>query len=263
MKKSIISIISCMVVFTILNISSVKAAEESVVLTPGDDSVLVTLHIDPVNEAYSLKASFKIEASKGNLKDVKFNFDKSMSSTVNEYRYHADRNILTVYISGNKKLLSMDTVSLGSINFDAEDSTEVNVTFIKDSLQYVEAGYEKTDLVLEDSSASWTNDPTSNPEDEESSNPDNPSDPGDSDGSNEPGVSDEEIGSGETTITPPSDESGINKQDEVTSTQDESNKASNAETGAQINILLYACLTVSSLIAILLIVKRHITKVNH
>ncbi len=255
MKKSIISMIFCMVVFTILNISSVKAAEESVVLTPGDDNVLVTLHMDPTSNVYSLKASFKVEASKGSIKDVEFNFDQSMSSTVNEYRYRADSNILTVYISGNKDLLSMNAVNLGSINFDAEDSTDVKITFIKDSLQFVTSTYSKTDLILEDSSASWTNNPASNPGDEEeSSNPENPSDSEDS--NNESDL-------GESTITPPSDESSVNKQEEITNTQNESNKASNAETGAQINILLYAFLTVSSLIAILLIVKRHIAKVNH
>lgn len=247
MKKSIISVIICMVVFTILNVSSVKAAEESVVLTPGDNNVLVTLHMDSTLEAFSMKASFKVEATKGSVQNVKFNFDQSMTSTVNEYRYQADSNTLTVYISGKKDLILDDTMTLGNISFDATSNTDVNITFIEDSLQYVSSAYSKTDLALEESSVNWTNIPVSNPDKEETGTNDEQDNQNDSE---------------ESQIFASENENTLNKQNEVKE-QEEANTATNADTGVQINILFYACLTVISLIIVLLIMKRSINKANH
>lgn len=240
--------ITCMVVFTILSMSAVKASEESVALTPADDKVLVTLHMNPALEAFSMKASFKVEAVNGTVKNIKFNFDPSMTSTINEYRFQQESNILTVYISGNKDLILEDTLNLGNISFDAQDNTDVKITFIKDSLQYVTSAYSKTDLALEESSAHWTNTPESNTDtDQEETN----SGQGEQDNIKDPEV---------PTIE---DETVSDNKDEIKVQEEGNSTLSNADTGVQINALMYASLAVISLIFVVLFIKRSINKANH
>lgn len=224
MKKTIISILTSVVVLSMLIITPVKAAENTVDFTSQNGQVVVTLNVTDANkEALSMKTSFQIEVLTGKINegDVQFLFDESIQNVVKEYRY--DNNILTIYISGEQDLFANQQLKLGIIDLNLSDDTKVKISLVEDSIEYVSSTYAKDVLVATSSSIQLGN-PT---EDSSTS-------------------SDEQKPSVEVT------------EDATTNTNDVT--SSGAQTGDTTNVLIYAWMLVASLVVVAYIAKRKLNK---
>lgn len=224
MKKTIISILTSVVVLSMLIITPVKAAENTVDFTSQNGQVVVTLNVTDANkEALSMKTSFQIEVLTGKINegDVQFLFDESIQNVVKEYRY--DNNILTIYISGEQDLFANQQLKLGIIDLNLSDDTKVKISLVEDSIEYVSSTYAKDVLVATSSSIQLGN-PT-----EDSSTP-----------------SDEQKPSVEVT------EDATANSNDVTS--------SGAQTGDTTNVMIYAWMLVASLVVVAYIAKRKLNK---
>lgn len=224
MKKTIISILTSVVVLSMLIITPVKAAENTVDFTSQNGQVVVTLNVTDANkEALSMKTSFQIEVLTGKINegDVQFLYDESIQNVVKEYRY--DNNILTIYISGEQDLFANQQLKLGIIDLNLSDDTKVKISLVEDSIEYVSSTYAKDVLVATSSSIQLGN-PT-----EDSSTP-----------------SDEQKPSVEVT------------EDATTNTNDVT--SSGAQTGDTTNVLIYAWMLVASLVVVAYIAKRKLNK---
>lgn len=172
MKKAIIALISHIVVLSMMIIIPVKALDHSLALTNQDDQIAVTLHIGDTNEdALTLKATFKVEAEDEKLEaeNIQFHFNDSINSVIKEYRY--DNGLLTIYISGEENLFANQQIQLGTIDFHVPDNTKIQISYVKDSLEYVTSTYSKSVLDVQDASIEWDNISTpSNNDDQDSSN---------------------------------------------------------------------------------------------
>lgn len=224
MKKTIISILTSVVVLSMLIITPVKAAENTVDFTSQNGQVVVTLNVTDTNkEALSMKASFQIEVLTGKINEgnVQFLFDESIQSVVKEYRY--DNNILTIYISGEQDLFANQQLKLGIIDLNLSNDTKVKISLVEDSIEYVSSTYAK-DVLAATSSSIQLGNPT-----EDSSTP-----------------SDEQKPSVEVT------EDATANSNDVTS--------SGAQTGDTTNVMIYAWMMVASLVIVAYIAKRKLNK---
>lgn len=224
MKKTIISILTSVVVLSMLIITPVKAAENTVDFTSQNGQVVVTLNVTDTNkEALSMKASFQIEVLTGKINEgnVQFLFDESIQSVVKEYRY--DNNILTIYISGEQDLFANQQLKLGIIDLNLSDDTKVKISLVEDSIEYVSSTYAKDVLAATSSSIQL-----GNPTDDSSTS------------------SDEQKPSDEVT------------EDATTNTNDVT--SSGAQTGDTTNVLIYAWMLVASLVVVAYIAKRKLNK---
>lgn len=224
MKKTIISILTSVVVLSMLIITPVKAAENTVDFTSQNGQVVVTLNVTDANkEALSMKTSFQIEVLTGKINegDVQFLFDESIQNVVKEYRY--DNNILTIYISGEQDLFANQQLKLGIIDLNLSDDTKVKISLVEDSIEYVSSTYAKDVLTATSSSIQL-----GNPTDDSSTS------------------SDEQKPSVEVT------EDATTNSNDVTS--------SGAQTGDTTNVLIYAWMLVASLVVVAYIAKRKLNK---
>lgn len=224
MKKTIISILTSVVVLSMLIITPVKAAENTVDFTSQNGQVVVTLNVTDTNkEALSMKTSFQIEVLTGKINegDVQFLFDESIQNVVKEYRY--DNNILTIYISGEQDLFANQQLKLGIIDLNLSDDTKVKISLVEDSIEYVSSTYAKDVLAATSSSIQL-----GNPTDDSSTS------------------SDEQKPSVEVT------------EDATTNTNDVT--SSGAQTGDTTNVLIYAWMLVASLVVVAYIAKRKLNK---
>ena len=224
MKKTIISILTSVVVLSMLIITPVKAAENTVDFTSQNGQVVVTLNVTDTNkEALSMKTSFQIEVLTGKINegDVQFLFDESIQNVVKEYRY--DNNILTIYISGEQDLFANQQLKLGIIDLNLSDDTKVKISLVEDSIEYVSSTYAK-DVLAATSSSIQLGNPT---EDSSTS-------------------SDEQKPSVEVT------EDATANSNDVTS--------SGAQTGDTTNVMIYAWMLVASLVIVAYIAKRKLNK---
>lgn len=224
MKKTIISILTSVVVLSMLIITPVKAAENTVDFTSQNGQVVVTLNVTDTNkEALSMKASFQIEVLTGKINEgnVQFLFDESIQNVVKEYRY--DNNILTIYISGEQDLFANQQLKLGIIDLNLSDDTKVKISLVEDSIEYVSSTYAKDVLAATSSSIQL-----GNPTDDSSTS------------------SDEQKPSDEVT------------EDATTNTNDVT--SSGAQTGDTTNVLIYAWMLVASLVVVAYIAKRKLNK---
>lgn len=224
MKKTIISILTSVVVLSMLIITPVKAAENTVDFTSQNGQVVVTLNVTDTNkEALSMKTSFQIEVLTGKINegDVQFLFDESIQNVVKEYRY--DNNILTIYISGEQDLFANQQLKLGIIDLNLSDDTKVKISLVEDSIEYVSSTYAKDVLTATSSSIQL-----GNPTDDSSTS------------------SDEQKPSVEVT------------EDATTNTNDVT--SSGAQTGDTTNVLIYAWMLVASLVVVAYIAKRKLNK---
>ena len=109
MKKTIISLITSMVVLSMFFITPAKALEETIAFAVQDDHVAVILNAPNENvEAFTLKATFQITAENTDIKEekVKFSFNDKIKSVVKEYR--VEDNQLTIYLSGQENLFAQE-----------------------------------------------------------------------------------------------------------------------------------------------------------
>lgn len=247
MKKTIISFITSVVVLSMLVMTPAKALENSIAFASQDDQILVTLNVKDTNiEALTMKASFQIKAQNGDIKkeDVQFHFDQSIKSVVKEYRY--DSGLLTIYISGQDNLFANKQVKLGTIDLKISKDTKIDISLVKDSLEYVSSTYSKDILQSQEASIEWgdTLEKPSTPESKPSDDQEN--DKETSQDHQKPSVD----------ITDDSKDNTI--QD--TGVDSVQNPSSQTQTGDTTNILVYACMAVASLIVVLYVTKRKISK---
>lgn len=236
MKKTVITFLTTIFILSMFVIAPVKALENSIALTKQDDQIVVQLNVgDHQNEALTMQASFKIEAKNGQLEknQIQFHFDDSIASIVKEYRY--DKGLLTLYISGKVNLFADEQLKLGTIEFNVEKNTELNVTFVKDSLEYVSPSYAKTVLDVAQTGIEWDNIEDSDDQDSQQ--------PSDSDPGNDSDKTDEE------------NSSQVIQAENNTST-------SQSQTGDHTDILGYVYLALGSLAAVLYLMKRRYQKTH-
>ena len=233
MKKTVIAFLT---VFSVLSmiIAPVKALENSIALTRQDDQIAVTLNVNEnQGEALTMQASFQIEAKNGSVEkdQIQFHFDESITSVVKEYRY--DNGLLTIYISSQDNLFANKQLNLGTIEFNVEANTSLNISFVEDSLEYVSSSYSKSVLALQSANIEWDN--TSKP-----------SDSNDEDSSNDQ--------------QDPSQETNDESKDETKTENDE--VSSSNQTGDQSHSGIYLVMTLGSLSALLYLLKRKSHKIN-
>lgn len=236
MKKTVITFLTTIFILSMFVIAPVKALENSIALTKQDDQIVVQLNVgDHQNEALTMHASFQIEAKNGRLEkdQIQFHFDDSIASIVKEYRY--DKGLLTLYISGKVNLLADEQLKLGTIEFNVEKNTELNVTFVKDSLEYVSPSYAKTVLDVAQTGIEWDNIEDSDDQDSQQ--------PSDSNPGNDSDKTDEE------------NSSQVIQAENNTST-------SQSQTGDHTDILGYVYLALGSLAAVLYLMKRRYQKTH-
>lgn len=234
MKKAVIKFLTVISVLSMMFIIPVKALEKSIALTKQDDQIAVTLNVsDSQNEALTMQASFEIEAKNGNVEkdQIQFHFDESLTSVVKEYRY--DNGLLTIYISGQDNLFANKQLNLGTIEFNVDKNTSLNISFVKDSLEYVSSSYSKSVLDVQETSIEWDN--TSKPSDsndqDSSNNQQNPS-------------------------------QGTNDESKDDTKTDNDKVSSTSQTGDQTNITNYVVMALGSLIVVLYLIKRKFKKIH-
>lgn len=233
MKKTVIAFLT---VFSVLSmiIAPVKALENSIALTRQDDQIAVTLNVNEnQGDALTMQASFQIEAKNGSVEkdQIQFHFDESITSVVKEYRY--DNGLLTIYISGQDNLFANKQLNLGTIEFNVEANTSLNISFVEDSLEYVSSSYSKSVLALQSASIEWENTST-------------PSDSQDQDSSNDQ--------------QDPSQETNDESKDETKTENGE--VSSSSQTGDQSHSGIYLVMTLGSLSVLLYLLKRKSHKIN-
>lgn len=234
MKKAVIKFLTVISVLSMMFIIPVKALEKSIALTKQDDQIAVTLNVsDSQNEALTMQASFEIEAKNGNVEkdQIQFHFDESLTSVVKEYRY--DNGLLTIYISGQDNLFANKQLNLGTIEFNVDKNTSLNISFVKGSLEYVSSSYSKSVLDVQETSIEWDN--TSKPSDsndqDSSNNQQNPS-------------------------------QGTNDESKDDTKTDNDKVSSTSQTGDQTNITNYVVMALGSLIVVLYLIKRKFKKIH-
>lgn len=234
MKKAVIKFLTVISVLSMMFIIPVKALEKSIALTKQDDQIAVTLNVsDCQNEALTMQASFEIEAKNGNVEkdQIQFHFDESLTSVVKEYRY--DNGLLTIYISGQDNLFANKQLNLGTIELNVDKNTSLNISFVKDSLEYVSSSYSKSVLDVQETSIEWDN--TSKPSDsndqDSSNNQQNPS-------------------------------QGTNDESKDDTKTDNDKVSSTSQTGDQTNITNYVVMALGSLIVVLYLIKRKFKKIH-
>lgn len=234
MKKAVIKFLTVISVLSMMFIIPVKALEKSIALTKQDDQIAVTLNVsDSQNEALTMQASFEIEAKNGNVEkdQIQFHFDESLTSVVKEYRY--DNGLLTIYISGQDNLFANKQLNLGTIVFNVDKNTSLNISFVKDSLEYVSSSYSKSVLDVQETSIEWDN--TSKPSDsndqDSSNNQQNPS-------------------------------QGTNDESKDDTKTDNDKVSSTSQTGDQTNITNYVVMALGSLIVVLYLIKRKFKNIH-
>lgn len=132
------------------------AAAQMVSLEASTDGVAVQL--SGVTENVStMKISFEIKTQQGICSQAAFDFDGSIASEVQEYRYDEETGILTLYLSGTEKLFQDGSLILGKITLQAEKSTKVQVSVVTDSFAYVGEDAQEVSAALPKASAVWSN----------------------------------------------------------------------------------------------------------
>lgn len=234
MKKTVITFLTVLSVLSMMFTIPVKALENSIALTKQDDQIALTLNVsDSQNEALTMQASFQIEAKSGSIEkdNIQFHFDENITSVVKEYRY--DNGLLTIYISGQDNLFANKQLNLGTIELNVEKNTQLNISFVKDSLEYVSSSYSKSVLDVQESSVEWDN--TSKPSDSQ-----------DQDSSNDQQNSSQ----------------GSNDESKDDTKTENSEVSSSSQTGDQTNATTYIVMALGSLIAVLYLIKRKFQKIN-
>ena len=234
MKRTVIAFITTITVLSMMFISPVKALENSIALTKQDDQIAVTLNISDTNkEALSMQAAFQIESESGSVaKDnIQFHFDENITSVVKEYRY--DNGLLTIYISGQNNLFTGKRIKLGTIAFDVEKNTELNISFVEDSLEYVSSSYSKSALDVQNVSIKWDNITK-------------PADAGDQD----------------TSANPQTPSQGTNEESKDTTKAENSQVSSTSQTGDDTNIWIYLYIALASLTVVLYLIRRKYVKIH-
>lgn len=161
MKKYIIGGLGCLFTLSILfRLPLFVEAEDNVLLRPSGNKASVVLETDDMqseegkikDEIVSLQISFQIETKAGDSQknQVAFDFDKSITSAVKQYRYHKDTGILNVYVAGKEDLCQAEQLSLGSIilNSDQENGTAASVKIVEQSLITVNKAFDKQTSML-------------------------------------------------------------------------------------------------------------------
>ena len=250
MKKTIVSFITSMVVLSMLIMTPVKAAGNAITFTTQNDQILVTLNVTDTNiEALTMKASFQVKAQKGSVtkENIQFHFDQDIQSVVKEYRYDNSNNILTIYISGQNNLFSNKQLKLGTIDLDVSKDTKVDISLVKDSLEYVSSAYSKDVLESQESQIEW-GEVTENPSISDSSS------------SND--EKDNQETSQDSQESSTKDEAGYSQDDSIQNNDVDNaqNTSSQIDTGDSTNVLIYAWMALGSIIAGLYIFKYMIKK---
>lgn len=234
MKKTVITFLTVLSVLSMMFTIPVKALENSIALTKQDDQIALTLNVsDNQNEVLTLQASFEIEAKEGHVEkdQIQFHFDESLTSVVKEYRY--DNGLLTIYISGQDNLFANKQLNLGTIDFNVGKNTSLNISFVKDSLEYVSSSYSKSVLDVQETSIEWDN-------------ISKPSDSNDEDSSNDP----------------QNPSQGTNDESKDDTKTDNDQVSSTSQTGDQTNITNYVVMALGSLIVVLYLFKRKFKKIH-
>ncbi len=253
MKKTIISIMTSMVVLSMLIMTPVKALENAIAFTSQNDQILVTLNVKDTNkEVLTMKASFQIKAQDENMtkENIQFHFNQDIQSVVKEYRYDTRRHILTIYISGQENLFANKQLKLGTIDLNVSKDKKVDISLVKDSIEYVSSAYTKDTLVSDEVSIEWGNvaedpsipesTPSDDLEDNQQDNQDTTQD------SQKPSVG----------VTEDSNKDTIEKTNQV------QNSSSQMNTGDSTNMMVYAWMAVGSLIVGLYLFKRKMKRHN-
>lgn len=91
--------------------------EPAVVLQGQDGGVGVTLQLPdgPADDTYALQLSLRVVVEGGSSADVNFDFAGGLGADVEQARYHADQNLLTLYLAGTSNLFANHVINLGSV----------------------------------------------------------------------------------------------------------------------------------------------------
>lgn len=161
MKKYIIGGLGCLLTLGILfRLPLSVEAEDNVLLHPNGNKALVVLETNDMrneegkikDKIVSLQISFQIETKAGDSQknQIAFDFDKSITSAVRQYRYHKDTGILNVYVAGKEDLCQTEQLSLGSIvlSSDQENGSTASVKIVDQSLITVNKAFDKQTAML-------------------------------------------------------------------------------------------------------------------
>ncbi len=161
MKKYIIGGLGCLLTLGILfRLPLSVEAEDNVLLHPNGNKASVVLETNDMrneegkikDEIVSLQISFQIETKAGDSQknQIAFDFDKSITSAVRQYRYHKDTGILNVYVAGKEDLCQTEQLSLGSIvlSSDQENGSVASVKIVDQSLITVNKAFDKQTAML-------------------------------------------------------------------------------------------------------------------
>lgn len=161
MKKYIIGGLGCLFTLGILfRLPLSVEAEDNVLLRPDGNKAFVVLETNDMrneegkikDEIVSLQISFQIETKAGDSQknQIAFDFDKSITSAVRQYRYHKDTGILNVYVAGKEDLCQTEQLSLGSIvlSSDQENGSAASVKIVDQSLITVNKAFDKQAAML-------------------------------------------------------------------------------------------------------------------
>ena len=147
----------------------------------------------------------------------------------------SDFNLIGAYIQNGDDYTPTNEIPSSGYEFNVEKNTELNVTFVKDSLEYVSPSYAKTVLDVAQTGIEWDNIEDSDDQDSQQ--------PSDSDPGNDSDKTDEE------------NSSQVIQAENNTST-------SQSQTGDHTDILGYVYLALGSLTAVLYLMKRRYQKTH-
>ncbi len=196
MKKYILGGIGCLFVTGILLQQQLFVeAEDNVLLHPNGNKAAVVLEAGELkDEVVSLQISFQVETKEGDSQknQVAFEFDKSITSAVRQYRYHKDTGTLNVYVAGKEDLGKDGELSLGNVvlSSDYEHGALASVKVVDQSLVTVNKAFDKqtpligsgslegsVELTVGNGGKAPEQPPADDKEPDDPENPDNPKEP--------------------------------------------------------------------------------------
>ena len=123
--------------------AAAAGTDGTVTMQPDGDRAAVTLSVPEGadQDATALRLRFQVE---GQDATASFAFADGLTSTVQQYRYDAATGTLTLYLAGQEALLQDGSVALGEICLSAAPGTSATVQVVEDSLELVNAAYNKT-----------------------------------------------------------------------------------------------------------------------
>lgn len=237
--------------------------EPEVVLQGQDNGVAVALQLPagPADDTRALQVSLRVAVESGTLDDVGFDFAAALGANVKEARYHADQNLLTLYLAGGQNLFANPTINLGSvvpIN-PGENGVRLAVSVVPSSLSVVNGAhsesapsfYANPDPVVVAVGGSGVSPEPPNPNPDPDPNPNPNPNPG-----SEPAVPGPDSTPGPQ-VTPAGDSAG--ETPVLLSTADDGSLTSTGDGALATVLVLGACAIVAGSVAFVAIKRRPCT----